>query len=64
MPIPPRPPILWRIRGRAPDGLVVTLGRYETEPEAQADLSRFKREGRYRELDLQALPPPPPQTPV
>lgn len=53
-----RPPKLWRVRGRASDGLMVTLGRYETLPEAQADLDRLKREGRYGELDLQAIEAP------
>jgi hypothetical protein len=37
---------------------MVTLGRYETQPEAQADLDRLKREGRYVELDLQAIEAP------
>jgi hypothetical protein len=53
-------PKLWRIRGRARDGLVVTLGRYETEPEAQSDLQRLTRDGGYRHLELQALAPPTP----
>ncbi len=57
-------PKLWRIRGQAPDGLVVTLGRYETEPEAQLDLQRLTDRGGYRNLTLQpiAAPPPPPLT--
>lgn len=59
-----RPPKLWRVRGKAPDGLVVTLGRYETQPEAEADMERLAREGRYRKLELQAITPPPaPATP-
>ena len=53
-------PKLWRIRGKARDGLVVTLGRYETEPEAQIHLQRLTREGGYRNLELQAIAPPPP----
>ena len=53
-------PKLWRIRGRAPDGLVVTLGRYETEPEAQIDLQRLTASEGYRNLELQAIIPPPP----
>lgn len=62
---PPKPwrtsvPKLWRIRGRARDGLLVTLGRYETEPEAQFDLLRLTEGGRYRNLELQALAPPAP----
>lgn len=54
-------PKRWRIRGKARDGLVVTLGKYETEAEAQLDLQRLTAAGRYRNLGLEALPPPPPQ---
>jgi hypothetical protein len=54
-------PKLWRIRGEASDGLLVTLGKYETEPEAQLDLQRLTDAGEYRKLTLEALPPPPPQ---
>ncbi len=53
-------PKLWRIRGKARDGLVVTLGRYETEPEAQTDLLRLTDYGGYRNLELEAIIPPPP----
>jgi len=53
-------PKLWRIRGKARDGLVVTLGRYATEPEAQIDLQRLTRDGSYRNLELHAITPPPP----
>ena len=52
-----RAPKMWRIRGKAGDGLVVTLGRYETEPEAQLDFERLTREGVYRGLELQAIAP-------
>ncbi len=66
MPPPPQPqrkwrasaPKLWRIRGEARDGLVVTLGRYETEPEAQIDMQRLTRDGSYRNLEIQPLAPP------
>ncbi len=51
-------PKLWRIRGKARDGLIVTLGRYETEPEAQFDLQRLTLGGDYRNLEIQALAPP------
>ncbi len=56
-------PKLWRIRGKARDGLVVTLGRYETEPQAQVDLQRLTQDGGYRNLELQAITPPPPPPP-
>jgi hypothetical protein len=53
-------PKLWRIRGKAGDGLVVTLGKYETEAEAQLDMVRLTESGGYRDLAIEALPPPPP----
>ncbi|MBI5865990.1 MAG: hypothetical protein HZB38_16095 [Planctomycetes bacterium] len=53
-------PKLWRIRGKARDGLVVTLGKYETEPDAQLDLERLTKSGEYHNLAVEALPPPPP----
>lgn len=56
-------PKLWRIRGQARDGLVVTLGKYETEAEAQLDLGRLSGAGGYRNLAVEALPPPPPPPP-
>jgi hypothetical protein len=51
-------PKLWRIRGRSRDGLVVTLGKYETEPEAHLDLARLTKSGGYRNLAVEALAPP------
>lgn len=56
-------PKLWRIRAKAHDGLVVTLGKYETESEAQLDLQRLADAGGYRNLLVEALPPPPPLPP-
>jgi hypothetical protein len=63
MPAYLRLPKLWRIRGRSSDGLVVTLGRYETRPEAQLDFERFNREGRYRDIELQEILSPDPLHP-
>ena len=57
-------PKLWRIRAKARDGLVVTLGRYETEPQAQVELQRYTQEGYYRRLELQAITPAPPLPPA
>jgi hypothetical protein len=45
----------WRVRATADDGLVVTLGRYETAEEAHADSDAFTRGGRYRDLAVQAI---------
>jgi hypothetical protein len=56
-------PKLWRICGTARDGLVVTLGKYETEREAQSDLEKLTKSGDYRNLTLELLPPPPPPAP-
>ncbi len=54
------PARLWRLRGRAADGLIVTLGRYVTEAEAQTDCGRFTAEGNYRDLAVEAIKPPTP----
>ncbi len=45
----------WRLRGTAADGLTVTLGRYETMEEAQADSNRLALGGAYRDLVVQPL---------
>ncbi len=52
---PPNEPKRWRLRGKAADGLVVTLGRYDTEEEAQADCRKFAGTGIYRELAVQPI---------
>jgi hypothetical protein len=54
---------IWRLRGKAADGLVVTLGRYESTVEAEADLARMTAGGTYRNLVLQPLEPAPEPTP-
>ena len=59
----PRRIWIWRLRGKAVDGLVVTLGRYETTDEAQADLARMTVGGAYRDLVLQPLEPAPAPAP-
>ncbi len=51
-------PKLWRIRGKASDGLVVTLGRYDTETQARTDLQRFAAEAVYRDLSVEPISPP------
>ncbi len=40
--------------------MLVTLGRYDTEEEAQADCRKFADQATYRELLVQAITPPPP----
>jgi hypothetical protein len=55
----PITPKRWRLRGTASDGLTVTLGRYETSEEAQADAGRLAAGGSYRDLEVQALEVPP-----
>ncbi|MEW6249970.1 MAG: hypothetical protein AB1716_04930 [Planctomycetota bacterium] len=52
----PADPKRWRVRGKAADGLVVTLGRYDTEEQAQADCRKFIEEAVYRDLTVQAIP--------
>lgn len=48
-------PKFWRLCGRAADGQIVTLGRYETLEEANADRARFAADSGYRELEVKAL---------
>jgi len=55
----PNVPKLWRLRGIATDGMEVTLGRYATEEEAQADARRLANDGAYRALVVQPLEAPP-----
>ena len=63
-------PKLWRVRGRSKDGLRVTLGSYDTEPEAQADCAKFVTEGYYRDITVEPIeraptpPAPPPPAPT
>jgi len=55
-------PKRWAIRGQSTDGMMVTLGRYETEEEAKDDLVALTKEGRYRDMEILKLdvPDPPP----
>lgn len=54
-------PKTWRLRGKATDGMTVTLGRYETEKEAKADCDKFTREGYYTDVALDPIEQPPPE---
>jgi hypothetical protein len=49
----------WRLRATAADGLIVTLGRYATTEEADADCGRFALHGEYRNLAVQSIAPCP-----
>jgi hypothetical protein len=49
----------WRVRAKAADGMMVTLGRYATAEEAEADCAKFAKEGRYRDLSVQPIAPAP-----
>ena len=52
-------PKLWRLRATATDGLVVTLGRYETAEQANADCAKMTEQGGYRNLAVQPIVPRP-----
>jgi hypothetical protein len=45
----------WRLRATAADGLIVTLGRYETAEQAHADCGNFAQQGGYRNLAVQPI---------
>ena len=48
----PPPPKLWRLEGRSPEGMCVTLGRYVTKEEAEPDLERLADDGFYEKLKI------------
>jgi hypothetical protein len=50
-------PKRWRVQGKAADGLTVTLGRYDTEDEANLECAKFVREGLYRDVRVAPIPP-------
>lgn len=52
-------PKLWRLRATAADGLIVTLGRYATAEEADADRGKVALQGKYRNLAVQPIAPGP-----
>jgi hypothetical protein len=58
-------PKRWRVRGKSPaDGMVVTLGRYDTEQEAQAACDTLMKQKTYVDprvepIVLPSLPAPP-----
>jgi hypothetical protein len=54
----------WRLRATAADGLTVTLGRYETVEQAQADCGVLSERGGYRNLTVQPIEPKSEPTPA
>lgn len=50
-------PKRWCVRGKASDGLMVTLGRYLTEDEARADCEKIIKEGLYRDVRVDPISP-------
>ncbi len=52
-------PKYWRLQATASDGLTVTLGRYETEEQANADCEHFAGHSGYRNLMVQQIEPSP-----
>ncbi len=48
----------WRIRGRASDGQVVTLGKYDTQSEAKVEHDKIVAEGSYRNVRLEQITTP------
>lgn len=55
----PPPPFTLKITGKSRDGMVVTLGKYRTQAEADADHARLVKEGYYSNVQITELPPPP-----
>ncbi len=48
----PPPPKDWRIQGTSPEGLTVTLGRYNSKAEADPDFSRLSADGFYTQIRI------------
>jgi hypothetical protein len=47
----------WRIRAKASDNQIVTLGKYDTEDQARADHEKIVREGLYRNVTIEEIKP-------
>ena len=45
----------WRICGRSSDSQIVTLGKYNTENEAQVDHDKIIKEGFYRNVRIEQI---------
>ena len=50
-------PKRWRVRGRSTDGLIVTLGRHDTEKAAEADADKLVKQGFYRDVAVERIAP-------
>ena len=48
-------PKRWRVRGKSTDGMVVTLGRHDTEKAAEADAEKLIKEGSYRDVAVERI---------
>ena len=54
----------YRVRGKNPDGDMVTLGKFEQESEARARYDELLDDGRYQNLRVQRLASKPAATEV
>lgn len=54
----------WRVRGKAADGVTVTLGSFDTKAEATAEYEKLVKEGYYKKLRVESITPPPPAPPA
>jgi hypothetical protein len=57
-------PKFFRLRGTAADGVTITLGRYETAEQANADRESFAAQGGYRNLAVEPIEQKPEPAPV
>ena len=51
-------PKRWRVRGKSTDGLIVTLGRHDTEKAAEAEAEKLRKAGFYRDVTVERIKPP------
>ncbi len=48
-------PKTWRVRGESSDGMIVTLGRHDTEEAAKADAAKLVKEGFYGDVTIEPI---------
>jgi hypothetical protein len=45
----------WRIRAQSSDGMMVTLGKYDTEAEAKIEYDKVLKDKSYRNVSIEDL---------
>ncbi len=56
-----KPQKVYRVEAESSDGVVVTLGRYETKESAESDSRRIVEDAYYTNVNIIHTPPPEPE---